>query len=412
MSELIKQERFMNNHLIDKLKDEPYWTVSDEKKRPLDAKRLMQETDQFALASFQNDNWPMLPLTVINEDKRLLCTNRAYRLHATDNRVICIDMEKTASDELRKSLSEFPVHYAETSLSGTGIHYLIQIPEELIPEDTKYLFDEMVVVKSEDGSFEVFFNDHFVTLTKRQLKPSEYTLARFNEEPIHRQKITKMLTMLAEIQKARVNASKAAAEFMPEATYDELTPYEQYLVSSTLKRMHPKSKHMQNNPFKTLSDFENDHSRYELYLATSLAQRIITMHKENIAATKYDKKIMRKYGLNKGDVKRFIEEYPEYEDFDINTEETREHLAGMVYNILCSDEIRDMEILTQRNKHRETRNEMPWLMDRAVRGTGFACKTHIQTKNENTKDKESDTQSSKGIAEYMKNRLGAEKKKE
>ena len=154
MSELrAQQERFANNRLIDKIKDEPYWTVSDDKKRPLDANLLVLHPAKFALASFKNDNWPLIPLTELDNDDRLTYTNRAYRLHAEDNRVICIDMEKTASEELRESLKKFPVDYAEISLSGSGIHYLIEIPEDLIPDEAKYLFDDQVVVKSDDGSW-------------------------------------------------------------------------------------------------------------------------------------------------------------------------------------------------------------------------------------------------------------------
>ena len=84
------QERFMNNRLIQKLKNEPYWTISDDRKRPLDAHSL--KSAEWKLASMKNGHWPLISLSEINKDGRYEFTNRAYRLHAADNRVICIDM--------------------------------------------------------------------------------------------------------------------------------------------------------------------------------------------------------------------------------------------------------------------------------------------------------------------------------
>lgn len=402
-----KQERFMNNHLIDKLKHEPYWTVSDDKKRPLDAKRLVK--GDLSLASFKNENWPLIPLSELNKDPRLTFTNRAYRLHAEDNRVICIDMEKTASEEIRESLKEFPVDYAEVSLSGTGHHYLIEVPEELIPEEAKYLFDDMVVVKSDDGSFEVFFNDHYVTLTKNILPPSEYTLKRVDEEPEHRRKITRMLLVLAEIQRVRQLASKTSDTYVPDAAYEDLTPYEEKLQDTIKKQLNP---YDARSSFKTLSDFQMDHSRYELYLATSIASRVIKIHDRTQKLLSGDKEAMRRTGATPQYIKEYKQEHDGWDAFDIKNENTRQHLAGIVYNVLCSDEIKEAQLLQPRSKHKETRNGMPWLMDRAVRGTGFACSQNLKDEEQpEPAEPEEASSEKKGIESYMKERLGADPKK-
>lgn len=403
MSELrAQQEQFANNRLIDKLKNEPYWTVSDEKKRPLDATKLILHPPQFALASFKNGNWPMVPLTELDKDERLRYTNRAYRLHAEDNRVICIDMEKTASPELRESLKKFPVDYAEISLSGNGIHYLIEIPEDLIPDETKFLFDDQVVVKSDDGSFEVFFNDHYVTLTKNILPPSEYTLKRVEEEPEHRRKITRMLLTLADIQKARKSASEISEEFTPETIANDLTPYEQELETKLKQKLPPYGPFV----FKTLSDYQMDHSRYELYLATSLASRLLNIHEDTQKLLAGDKDALNRINAYKNYPEQKKQEWIGWDEFDIHNEETRNHLAGIVYNILCSKNIQEAKLLEPRPKHKEFRNDIPWLMDRAIRGTGFACSRILNEERE--QEKEADNNSMK---EYMKTRLGADPKK-
>lgn len=410
-----QQERFMNNRLIDKLQNEPYWTVSDTEKRPVDVNEIIK-TGKIKLASFKNNNWPLAPLSEINKDPRLLpVTNRAYRLHAEDNRVICIDMEKTASEEIRNALKKFPVDYAETSLSGEGRHYLIEVPEELIPEEAKYLFDDMVVVKSEDGSFEVFFNDHYVTLTKNILPPSEYTLKRIDEEPEHRYKITRMLTVLAEIQRVRKLASKNSETYIPDVVFENLTPYEETLQETIKKQLNP---YDASSSFKTLSDFQMDHSRYELYLATSIASRIIKINDRIQKLLSGDKEAMRRTDATPEYIKEYKQEHDGWDAFDIKNENTRQHLAGIVYNTLCSDEIKEADLLQPRSKHNETRNNMPWLMDRAVRGTGFACGQNIQEKAEKEEEqkpqpepkevKETDT---KSIESYMKAHFGAAPKK-
>ena len=397
-----QQERFTNNRLIDKIKDEPYWTVSDNIKRPLDAKQLISHPARFALASFKNGNWPMVTLTELDKDPRIIGTNRAYRLHAEDNKVICIDMEKTASQELRESLKRFPVDYAETSLSGSGIHYLIEIPEELIPDEAKYLFDDQTVVKSEDGTFEVFFNDHYVTFTKNILPPSEYTLKRVEEEPEHRTKITRMLLALADIQKARKSASELSDEFIPVAICDELTPYEQELETRLKKKLPPYGTFT----FKTLADYQMDHSRYELYLATSIASRIINIHEDVQKLLSGDKDAMKRSNAYPKYPEEKKKEWVGWDKFDIKEEETRNHLAGIVYNVLCSKDLQEEKILEPRPKHKEFRNDMPWLMDRAVRGTGFACSRIINEEKE--QEKAADNNS---MQEYMKSRLGADPKK-
>lgn len=406
------QERFSNNRLIDKIKNEPYWTVSDNRKRPLDAKKLVK--GNLTLASFKNGNWPMLPLSELDKDERLTYTNRAYRLHAEDNHVICIDMEKTAPKEIRESLKHFPVDYAEISLSGNGMHYLIEVPEDLIPEEAKYLFDDMVVVKSDDGSFEVFFNDHYVTLTKNILPPSEYTLKRTDEEPEHRHKITKMLLALADIQKARQAASEATQTFIPNAAFKDLTVYEKDLQETIKKQLSP---YNASSSFKTLSDFQMDHSRYELYLATSIASRTIKLHEKMQKLLSGDKKTMRKNYVTPQYIKEYKEEYDGWDTFDIKDENTRQHLAGIVYNVLCSDEIKEADLLQPRSKHKETRNGMPWLMDRAVRGTGFACSQNLKNEPqpEPEKPKKIETpeekQEKNDIQSYMKAHFGANPKK-
>ena len=402
------QERFMNNRLIQKLKNEPYWTISDDRKRPLDAHSL--KSAEWKLASMKNGHWPLISLSEINKDGRYEFTNRAYRLHAADNRVICIDMEKTADPELREALKNFPVDYAEVSMSGNGMHYLLEVPEDLIPEEAKYLFDDMVVVKSDDSSFEVFFNNHYVTLTKNMLPPSEYTLKRTDEEPSHREKITNMLRRLAEIQNVR-NRAKAEKAFVATAEFTDLTPYEKYLSEHMIERLNPDHLRTLNSPFKTLSDFQSDHSRYELYLASSIASRIIRMHNNLNKLLNYDADEMKKNYASKEvvDELRVDPRYEGWQDFDIANEKTRSHLAGIVYNVLCSKEINEHGILQPRPKHRETRNGRPWLMDRAVDGTGFTCGVTLKdSQPEILQANESDQDT---VKNYMESTYGAKPQK-
>ena len=368
---------FMENSLINKLKDDPHWTVSDTQKRPVDANALMR--GELRLASFKDENWPLTTLNELNENPCIEKTNRAYRLHSEDNHVICIDMEQTASPALRRSLERFPTDYAEKSLSGKGAHYLIEIPDDIITDEMRMLFEDYVVVKHPTGQFEVFFNDHYTTLTG-DLIP--HTQKQNTNE--HNAKLIKMLSALCKIIEERKKKNKNATAYTPSQAVEDLTLYEKMLEDYAKGQIEARgSFNMGSISMKTLDDFYGDHSRYELYLATRIAQIVVEKHQSMNRLLKGGTKGLKEFDSNTKRARAYLNKMKEtewigWDDIDLSDDTSREHLAGIVYNIMTDKVMQKKHLLEPRKKHGEYRNGMPWLMNRAVLGTGYICKCMLE----------------------------------
>ena len=85
--------------------------------------------------------------------------NFAYRLHAKDNDVVCLDIEPCASRETLEILARLPLLYLERSQHG-GFHALLKLNWN--PTFVSFQDPEQKVGKPE---WELLANDHFVTLT-------------------------------------------------------------------------------------------------------------------------------------------------------------------------------------------------------------------------------------------------------
>lgn len=372
---------FMENPLINKLKDDPHWTVSDTQKRPVDANALMK--GEIKLASFKDDNWPLTTLEKLNENSCIEKTNRAYRLHSEDNHVVCIDMEQTASPALRRSLERFPADYAEKSLSGKGAHFFIEIPDAIITDETRMLFEDYVVVKHPTGQFEVFFNDHYITMTGYMLP---HTQRQDTDE--HNAKLKKMLAELCKIIEERKNKNNNTTAYAPSQAAKDLTPYEKMLEEYAIGQINARSSfNIRSIPMKTLADFYGDHSRYELYLATRIAQIVVEKHQKMNRLLKGGTEGLKEFDSNSKKARAYLTKMKEtewvgWDDIDLSDDTSREHLAGIVYNIMTNQVMQKKHLLEHRKKHGEYRNGMPWLMDRAVLGTGYICKCMLENEQD------------------------------
>ena len=319
-----ENEKFFHNPLIQKIKDEKYWTVSDKMKRPLDANELNK--GEFKLASFQDGN-PLVSLTELQNNKNLIATNRAYWLHSKENHVIALDIEKTATPEFKKMLLKLPCDYAETSMSGLGIHMLIEIPNEAIDESSKYLFNEISVLKTPNKDLEIVFNNHFITLTKQQIT----FIRREETNKNHTKQLARFLSFLVEMDEKNKEKRKKAKELKASLTNtDELSDFGKLLIH--------RLKEIDFN--KTPENYNNDLSSYEIGMAVFYAGQIEKIIK-NIVKDKNTKYL-------KNDAKNF----------------TDEESILVVYNILS-------EKLDYREKHDEFRDGMPWLMYRAKDGVSY-----------------------------------------
>lgn len=163
---------FYRNKLIQRLSTVPQWSVSDIKKRPLNAKQGIQtHFRQVGLFSFKNQG--IAPLTDFDQLVPPSLSNRALRLNMPVCRVVAVDIEPTYDhNRWNKWLAWMPVDYIEYSRHN-GYHILIDVSErvynhpqihQMLKERTKLVFfDEG---KSHQG-IEFTFNNTFITLTRR-----------------------------------------------------------------------------------------------------------------------------------------------------------------------------------------------------------------------------------------------------
>lgn len=151
---------FQNITFFDDLKSQKIWTVSNNKKMPLDFVALINE-QQIKGASFKNpEKWPLVDLETIFKTLPNV-TNVALLLNNAINDIMILDIEPTCSEERKKELMALPCDYMETSMSGKGVHMIFKNVPTNFP-DIKLAKNAL---KANDNTYEFLLNKHYVTLT-------------------------------------------------------------------------------------------------------------------------------------------------------------------------------------------------------------------------------------------------------
>lgn len=163
---------FFENKVIKKLSENSKWTISANK-MPVNLFRL--KIDNMILGA--NINIPfstdtLYESTKIIEDKLTMIdrepvvANNAYFLDSIiDDNLVVIDIEPECPEELKNRLLKLPYLYGEKSLSGKGIHLIIEQPKNLPKSLT-----EKVVIKENNKYFEIL-QSHWVTFTRNTIDP-------------------------------------------------------------------------------------------------------------------------------------------------------------------------------------------------------------------------------------------------
>ena len=334
---------FIQNPLIQHLSNDPYWTVSDDNKRPVNA-RILLDTGSVYNARFDGE-WPLVTLHELDNDVNLQAVNRAYRLRARENRVIAVDVEPGAPEAMKQEVLAFPAHFTELSKNG-GVHLLIHVPEDLITDENRYMFDELSVFKEpvpkpenpkekpRDAYFEVLFNDHFVTFTKRMLTEKPFT--EFGGNPEAKQMLAGFLSNIVEMDKQRKKEREIAKQYRIGMMKNLIDEDKEKTIESFIA-IKPFEKAKEQAEGKSVSDFGDDYSRYEMSVANGLAFHTIRAH--NLAK----------------DTMSFRE---------IAESLTEQDLAYAIYLLL-------KETVPHREKHDETRDGLPWLLFTSKRAYEF-----------------------------------------
>lgn len=272
---------FMQNPLVTHLASDPHWTVSNDQKRPINARILLESGN---VVNARPEDNPLVTLDKLDASTELDAVNRAYRLRARENRVMVIDVEPHAPESMKQNILDFPSHYTELSKNG-GVHVMILVPEDCINDDNRYMFDDLSVFKEpvpkEEGKqargayYEVLFNDHYVTFTKKML--TQKPCVDYNQNHEAKAALTKFLATIVELDQQKKQEREIAKKYRIQLMEDFLEDDRQENVDKFLE-LKPFEKARTKAEEKDISDFGGDGSRYEMSVANGLAFHAISTH--------------------------------------------------------------------------------------------------------------------------------------
>lgn len=319
-------ETFMNIPFIQKIKDKKRWTFSDENKRPIDAKRYIQ-TGQFIGARNEEGYNPLVKLTELNEKQELLYVNRTFKMSGFHEKYFMLDVEPNASDEAKQRALQMPSEYTEVSTNG-GIHVFIQVPDHLITEENEYLFT-LTQFKDDSNKWEVFFNNHYVTFTKKALTPRQPDYSNNSDDY---KKLKGLLDYMVNEDRERKEQRERSKAMSINLTNQDINKNLIQRFENTLDINWQKN----TQQHKDQADFNNDTSKYEASVATAFAFTIKNHLKrvKQLNIITYDK-------LNDIDFIYIIAKYTK-------------------------------EVVPYRPKHDEYRDSLPWLMYNAKNAWTYA----------------------------------------
>lgn len=340
----INNDAFNESPIIRFMAEIPRWTISTKDKVPVSVPALKEQRVESWKPAFPGDISSLTTLSEINEMKELENANRTFRFDGNRDEkhpIICIDVEKTAEEHIVQEFMKLPVHYREYSKSG-GFHLLLQVPKFCINEEHRYLFD-LTVLQSEDRSFEVIFNRHFCTFTKKVIDTRIPNL--LNPKSNDCQMIRDFLTYLVEMDKESAvkrelkNKAKAELGDLSESTLDESQ-------LNTLLALIPKPA-IKRAQDLTLEQYHHNHSQYEYNVVFQLAGGLMY----GIGRAK-NKDIEPKIG-------KPLEEI------------TLMDMSSVLYSYMD-------QLITYRAKHEEHRNGLKWLHYIALEAMMYVKQTYKQ----------------------------------
>ena len=235
---------FYTHPFIQQIGTFPKWTVSDKNKRPIDAAALKASgIIRGAAKPYEKRTMSLDELTAFLPN----AANHAFYLDCLEDGFMVLDIEPKCPPKLKQKLLSLPYIYGERSLSGQGYHLIFPMPKNFdqFPEA-----ENKVVLKEQHGWYEILMN-HWVTFTRNVIPLCSHP--RFDFETLY-----------------AFLARKAAATVSGTVQIEEVSIESISLGTRLVDEM------LHRPPFykKKLSDFENDHSRYEFGLISFLVFKL------------------------------------------------------------------------------------------------------------------------------------------
>lgn len=289
---------FYNHTFIQSIAQNPKWSISDKDKRPLDMFEL--ENNKRCIGCEPELQGSM---TTLEHSIQILPmpSNHAYYMDIETDGFAVLDIEPSCPAPLKQKFLELPYLYAEKSLSGKGLHLILPVPKN---------YNEFPIAKTKQKMqekhrhYEILLQ-HWVTFTREMLPPSQ------NENPDDG-KWEKLYAQMATIQKEN---DEAILQFKMKKQDLSNIPESDIILDLLINANHYN---------RTLQDFQNDHSKYEMGVIAHKYRRMLMLFKSSL--------------LQK-----------------TNHTYTPAERVALLFEIakVC---------IEPRPKHDELRNKMPWLM--------------------------------------------------
>jgi len=237
----------LNKPIFDKMKNKPLWTVSSNKKIPLDLQWFIEhknEPNAIKGAKYQDER--SLGKFYELEEHIPNHANATYYYQMNNEEYLFLDIEPKCPDNIKQHLLKLPYVYGETSMSGKGIHLLIPKPKNINDYPDALVKTQL---KEDNGYYELLVN-HYATFTGKEI-PLPNKINDFTE---------KLYQSLA--QKAVATKS---IELMDSEEIDiEDIPYHNEIIELVMRKTFEKE----------LKDYNDDYSKYEFGIMNYYAHRI------------------------------------------------------------------------------------------------------------------------------------------
>lgn len=302
---------FENNPVIQRIADVPMWTISDNKKMPIDVFQARYK----GVISGCNIETPGSTTTLkglfemAREQGAQYPANAAFYLDVLRDNIVILDVEPSCPIDLQREFLKMEYLYAERSMSGKGLHLMFEVPENFndFPDAAN-----KVKIRDAQGRWEILLN-HWVTFTGNRVGGVAASVAQNKVKTIE-----DVYAKLAKEQKRTSEKLNDFTDFDPEESIQEI-PHGEELVENLVYEKSQQYK-------KTLDDFNGDHSRYEYGFLGFKFNRLLILTRNHRS----------------------------FNDHAYSPEE----LITLLYAVA-------VECIPHRNKHDEERQGMPFLMWRA-----------------------------------------------
>lgn len=156
-------ENFIKQTWLSKIANEKRWTISDCEKMPVDMYLLKYR--QLIKGADSTVPYSLISLHELYKDFPD-ATNVAFNLDAAFHNIVILDIEPTCPENIKSQILKIPTIYAETSMSGKGIHMVFDYPEDIIMKYPNAA--EKPALKRKDKYYEILLS-HYVTFTGKAI---------------------------------------------------------------------------------------------------------------------------------------------------------------------------------------------------------------------------------------------------